>query len=229
LINQYRTALDERTIAIFDNGFIPEGSTIQGFVHSRNPSLYPLAEVLSLANLAIKADENNLGLFVSGLSHENEVVRFWSAQGLLLLNKKSRDVESQILAGLADSSDNVRVILAELAVILGYRAQALAVFRELLNSEKPFEIILRALNSLAQLEEHPLELLDDCKKLMAILKSEANNTSGYFNAYSAIRYLIQRIEGTYEPSSHIFDFQLFTQRMQQNNPGLLASMGRDRT
>lgn len=229
LIVKYRDELDRRTISIFDNGFIPEGSSIQGLINSRDPKLYPIADVLNLANLTLKKDPNNIPAFVSALSSEHEVMRFWAAQGLLTLKGHSKPAESEVILGLSDTSDNVKAVLAELAVILGHRTKALAVFRELLSADKPFEILLRALTALVWLEDLPIELLDDCKKLSTALKSEAKSTSGYFNAYSATRYLIERIERTYEPSSQIFDTPLFMERMQRNSPGLLAGMQRDRT
>jgi arylsulfatase A-like enzyme len=227
-IRNFRKALDERTLAIFDNGFIPEGSPEMGLVNSRNPEVYPLAEVLELANLSIQSRSENADHFAEGLTSKFEVIRFWSAQGLLLLGEKAASYKDLLIYSLNDQSDNVKTIVCELLVLLGERSSAIEVYRELLDSDKPFEILIRTLKSLAALLSPPVEIIQELRSLESSLREPSKDTSGYFNAYSATRYLIMKIEGTYKPSSKVFDNELFMDRMRKNNPELIKAMGREK-
>jgi arylsulfatase A-like enzyme len=224
LIQSYRDGLNVRTLAIFDNGFIPEGCSAAGLVNSRNPELYPLQEVLALANKSITKDVSNLQEFTEALNHSNEVIRFWAAQGLLCLGKKSEPVLVEVLKGLNDSNAHVRILLAELAAMLGHRVEALETFGALLSADNNFEVLIRVAKSMVALEVLPMELLDQCTLVWEQLRDPSKDTSGYFNAYSAFTYLISKMQGAYSPSSKIFDNELFIERMQRNNPGLIANM-----
>lgn len=223
-IQRHRDGLDARTLAIYDNGFIPEGSAMAGLVNSREPKLYPLQEVLSLANLAIKRDPRNVEMFVAGLGHENLVVRFWAAQGLLYLKGEAMSVGKHVLAGLTDSDPNVRIALAELTVILGHREEALEVYRALIDGDQPYQVIIRAAKSLVALDELPVELLPDIEKTYNRLQEDEKDNSGYFNAGRALMYLILRTKGEYRPDSKVFDNDLFLKRLERSNPGLIANM-----
>lgn len=223
-IERHRDGLDARTLAIFDNGFIPEGSAMAGLVNSRNSEMYPIEQVLKLANLAIECSVKNVETFVAALGHENLVMRFWGAQGLLYLKAQAASAEDAVLSGLQDPNANVRVVLAELAVILGHRQSAMEVYRELLDAGQPYEVLIRVAKSLVTLTPLPSELLEQCKAVFKTLGQPSKDSSGYFNAYSGFNYLIHRIEGNYTPSTQIFDNALFMERMTKSNPGLMANM-----
>jgi len=227
-IQRHRDGLNRRTLEIFDNGFIPEGSQAAGLVNSRKPEIYPLEQVLTLANAAIQMDEANLSLFVASLEDENEVVRFWAAQGLLFLAEKATPAIESVLAGLSDSNPHVRIVLAELAAILGNRGAALVTFKQLLDASLPYEVLIRVAKSMVYLKPLPAELLGESKELQEFLRGPKAATSGYFNALSAFNYLISRIEGTYQPDSAIFDKELFVERMRKSNPAIFASMEQNR-
>lgn len=227
-IQKYREGLDLRTLEIFDNGFIPEGSQSAGLVNSRKSELYPIEQVLQLANAAIQMDESNLEYFVASLSDQNDVVRFWAAQGLLYLSEKALPAVSSVLNGLNDSSPHVRIVLAESAALLGERSAALSAFRELLSAKQDYEVLIRLAKSMVYLNQLPKELLAECKAIQAELRGPSLATSGYFNALSAFTYLIYRIEGKYQPDSPIFDGELFVERMRKSNPEIFASMAQNR-
>lgn len=227
-IQRHRDGLNRRTLDIFDNGFIPEGSFAAGLANSRKPEIYPLEQVLSLANAAIEMDEANISLFAESLEDKNEVVRFWAAQGLLFLAEKAAPVNKNVLAGLSDPNPHVRIVLAELAAIIGHRDTALVTFRELLDASLPYEVLIRVAKTMVYMRPLPAELLSESKKVQEFLRGPGAATSGYFNALSAFTYLIAHIEGTYQPDSPIFDTELFVERMRKSNPAIFASMAQNR-
>ena len=227
-IQKHRDGLNRRTLEIFDNGFIPEGSKAAGLVNSRNPEIYPLARVLEMANKAIEINVANLALFIGALKDENEVVRFWAAQGLLYLAEKAAPAIDAVIAGLADESPHVRIVLAESADMLGERGKALATYRQLIDASLPYEVLIRLAKSMVYLKQLPNELLEDCKQMHQKLRDPGMATSGYFNAYSAFNYLIFRMEGKYKPDSPVFDMDLFVERMRKSNPAIFASMQQGR-
>ena len=49
------------SLATNDNGFIPEGSPLEGYDESRAPGAYPIRRVLRVAGKAIERDPGNLG------------------------------------------------------------------------------------------------------------------------------------------------------------------------
>jgi arylsulfatase A-like enzyme len=76
-----RAALRAHLLEIRDNGFIPEGSPLEGFVPTRDEGAYPLGKILDFADVVTRRDAANLPEFVKGLGDANEVVRYWSALG----------------------------------------------------------------------------------------------------------------------------------------------------
>lgn len=224
VIDNFRAQLDLRTIEIFDNGFIPEGTAAEGIASSRNPSLYPIEEVLKIAKLSTMRAAANLGTFVELLSHENEVLRFWAAQGLLNLAEAAEPAIDDVLAGLQDPSDHVRTVLAELAAILGHRDVVEKVFSELLISSKPFQVLIRATRAAVYVTPPLVGLAQQVDQLVSELRSPKFDDPGYFNAYTGLLYLKAVLAGNYQPESKLFDETLFLERLAKSNPGMVASM-----
>lgn len=216
---ELRNALDRRTLRIRDNGFIPEGSIEQGLVNSKNDQIYPLAEILKIANLSIHSDVANGEYFVKQLKSDSAVVRFWAAQGLLMLGTEARGYADQVLAGLDDASDHVRIVLAELAATLGHREESLQTLRELLDVSKPFEVLIRLLKSAVQYSTIPKELLPE----VTFLAEQCRNADEieYLNVYNAAMYFIARARGTHSPWKIIFDNELFTSWLNKRFSGIL--------
>jgi hypothetical protein len=68
-LDRMRKALDAHMLKVNDNGFIPEGSPLEGYDQSRAPGAYPLSRVLRLAGAAIQRNPRNMQLFVRSLAH----------------------------------------------------------------------------------------------------------------------------------------------------------------
>lgn len=76
-----RRAMDDHMIAVNDNGFIPEGMSLEGYLPSRDATAYPLPRVMALAAKAAGREPIHLAAFVRELREPNPIVRHWAAQG----------------------------------------------------------------------------------------------------------------------------------------------------
>lgn len=100
-------------IDIFDAGLLPESEMIKLadenkitiFEMVRNSTLYPLDDLLNMADLALENKKENKHIFYNALSDPHVGIRYWSAIGLLLINDYS-----QISLLVKDDSDEVRAI-----------------------------------------------------------------------------------------------------------------------
>lgn len=113
-IAQMRKALDAHMRDINDNGFIPEGSAIEGYEQSRSKGAYPLRRVMALAEAAARRTPEARLRFEEALKDGNDIVRYWAAQGLLILGRES-GASAPVLeaAMLRDTSPQVRIAAAE--------------------------------------------------------------------------------------------------------------------
>jgi arylsulfatase A-like enzyme len=136
-LERMRGALRRHVIETRDNGFIPEGAAAEGWAASRDEGAYPLERVVGLADLATAREAANVPQFVRGLADANEVVRYWSALGLLMLREKGAPAKDAIVTGLEDRSPQVRVALAEAACRVGEVERGLAVLAGELKGDNP--------------------------------------------------------------------------------------------
>ncbi|MEI7936931.1 MAG: sulfatase-like hydrolase/transferase [Verrucomicrobiota bacterium] len=84
-LEQMRTGLKRRVLEIKDNGFIPEGSLLEGYDTSRVPGAVPFERVVDLANLTSERKAENLPRLVAALDDPNEAIRWWGALGCVML------------------------------------------------------------------------------------------------------------------------------------------------
>jgi HEAT repeat protein len=145
-----RAALRKHMIDTRDNGFIPEGAAAEGWTASRDEAAYPLERVMVLADLATARDAANLPKFTQGLSDPNEVIRYWSALGCLMLREKAARANAAIAKALDDASPQVRVAAAEALCRTGDVDRGLPALRELLKHANP-RVRLQAANALDHL------------------------------------------------------------------------------
>ena len=112
-LERMRTALKRHTLEINDNGFIPEGSTLEGYDASRKTGAYPIERVFALATAASERDTKNLPKLIGGLDDASEPVRYWAAQGCTLLGANAAPAEAALRKHLEDPSGAVQVAAAE--------------------------------------------------------------------------------------------------------------------
>lgn len=97
-IASMRGALGAHMVETNDNGFSPESSPLEGYDQSRAPGAYPLDRVLRLANRVIQRDPRNVAEFDRLLGDDNEVMRYWAAQDLLMLKARAASARSSLKA-----------------------------------------------------------------------------------------------------------------------------------
>jgi hypothetical protein len=191
-----RDALDEHLIEINDNGFIPESHPVEGYEQSRAPGAYPLKLVMRVAETAARGDPANLDRLLALLAHDNELVRYWAAQGLLILG---RDAEPAALtmaeAFTSESSVYVRIPLAEALARLGHTFHSVQFLAETLDTHANPRVRLQAINALTYVGVAALPFKD-------VVERAATATDEYVR--NAGRYLKFVLDGTYTPSSPVF-------------------------
>lgn len=109
-------ALDQHMLETHDNGFVPETVERQGYFVSREPGIYPLNDLLPLANRAITRNAQNVAQLTKELAHPNETMRYWAATGLLILQDSlsARQIGLIRKQFLAETSPSVRAVQSEI-------------------------------------------------------------------------------------------------------------------
>jgi len=139
-------------IATRDTGFIPEGMTrrLAGgadlIAYARGPA-YPIERVVDLADLAAARDPRHLGALQAALADPHPVIRYWGAQGCLILGAKAAPARDALRARLRDDWADVRVAAAEALGHLGDLDAALTALGEVIRAGEAGEV-LAALNAL---------------------------------------------------------------------------------
>ena len=118
-LEKMRAALEKRVVANNDNGFLPEGSTLEGYDASRVAGAYPIERVFALATLASARSTANLPKLLEALDDPSEPIRWWAAQGCTMLRDKAATAEPALRKRLDDKSGAVQVAAAEALARLG--------------------------------------------------------------------------------------------------------------
>jgi len=136
-LDRMRAALASRVVANNDNGFLPEGSTLEGYDASRAPGAYPIGRVFALANRASERNASHLPEFIQALDDPCEPMRWWAAQGCAMLREKAAPAEAALRHRLEDPSNSVQVAAAEALARLGKLDAALPVLKRCVKTAGP--------------------------------------------------------------------------------------------
>lgn len=185
-VGEMRRVLDHHLFEVNDNGFIPEGSPLEGYDQSRVPGAYPLAEILELAGKAAQRDAKNLPTLAATLEHPNEVMRYWAALGCGMLGKDALEVAPALEARMTgDASMQVRVAAADALGRAGETARAVAFLADVAGStEQHDRVRLQAVNALTALSDHARAALPQLQV--------AESSPDYYLC-EASRYLVDRL------------------------------------
>ncbi|MCX4834824.1 sulfatase-like hydrolase/transferase [Streptomyces sp. NBC_01016] len=198
-LDRLSRALDEHIVDVHDNGFIPEGSPLEGWEQSRRPGAYPLRRVLRLARQAIERDPRHLPTLTRDLGDENEVVRYWAAQGLLMLGRDAAPALPRLARTLrTDASPQVRISSAETLVRGGHRvSEAIEFLSRTLAGHPDVRIRLQAINALTFVDP------DLARPARSAIEAAATSKDEYL--HNAGRYLRFVLDGTYTPTSPVYE------------------------
>jgi arylsulfatase A-like enzyme len=204
-IDTLSRALENHMLAINDNGFLPETMAGEGWVESRNRSLYPLPDVMLLAATAARGQASGLPALRKAASHSAGVMRFWAATGLLILGKRAAPSAGELRRLLGDSEPQVRIVAAEALVSLGHAKTAVPVLVDLAGSNPDWQVRLYALNALTYIGKAAMPAL-------AVAEATKDAESEYIK--SAGKYLRLKLTDAYTPQTEIFDYEALMQRVR---------------
>jgi arylsulfatase A-like enzyme len=181
-LEQMRAEMKRRVLAYNDNGFIPEGSPLEGYEASRAPGAVPFERVVELAGLATERKAENLLKLVAALDDSNEAIRWWGALGCVMLRKGAAPAEAALRKRLEDSSGAVQAAAAEALAQLGHVELALPVLERWITNTSGTFYTVHAANVLIRLGEAGRPLLPVMKRMYAATQDAANNTApAYLN------------------------------------------------
>jgi arylsulfatase A-like enzyme len=186
-LERMRAALREHAVEIVDNGFVPEGSALEGYDPARAPGGLPIERVYDLAVRVSDGRGEDREAFVAALGDPSEPIRWWGAQGLAVLARRGRLPESDRAAmleplgrGLADTSGPVRVAAAEAVAALGHPAAALPVLEAALADAASPWTALQAGNVLDRIGEAARPALPGLRRAAAAVANAPDNAgTGY--------------------------------------------------
>ncbi|MFE2995375.1 sulfatase-like hydrolase/transferase [Nocardia sp. NPDC059246] len=153
-LRRMSAALDEHMLAVVDDGFIPESEAAEGYTTSREPSVYPLREVMALAATAIRRDPAAIPELVRNLASGNEIVRYWAATGCCMLDTDGAPATDDLRRTFdTEPSPHVKVALAEALARTVGDPRAVAYLGDTLVGHPDGWIRLQAANALDHLGE----------------------------------------------------------------------------
>lgn len=208
-IAELRHALDTHMLAINDNGFIPEGSVIEGYVPSRVPGAYPLKRLMSLGKLAARGDRRKAGLLRAAIADRNEVIRYWGATGFAIQGAHGADLDRLEALASSDPVLQVRVAACEAMARSGRADPACPLLAALLAPSVSNVVRLQALNVLTRMGEAARSALPSIRALLDVDDEYLPN---------AAKYLEQVLNDTWNPAAPIFDLDRLLKRGSTNSP-----------
>ncbi|MEI6235805.1 MAG: sulfatase-like hydrolase/transferase [Planctomycetota bacterium] len=180
-LERMRVALEKRCVANKDNGFMPEGSELEGYDASHAAGAFPIERVYALACLAAERNAENLPKLIEALNDPSEAIRWWGAQGCTMLREKAVGAESALRKTLDDKSGAVQVAAAEALARMGKLDAALPVLDRCIRDTKTGFTALHAANVLFRLGESARPVSGTIKKVMTMIPKNAgaNSLQGY--------------------------------------------------
>ena len=185
-LERLRAMLVDRAVEIVDNGFLPEGSPLEGYAESRAGAGFPVRRVVELAMLASAGDPANLPRFVERLDDPCEPIRWWAAQGCTILARGHAGAAATPLGSaatdalehrLADDSPAVRVAAAEALVAAGRPDRALRALGAVLEADDAWPK-LQALNVVDRIGRAALPLLPALERLRPAADRDGSDGAG---------------------------------------------------
>lgn len=205
-LERMRSALRAHSLDIVDNGFVPEGSPLEGYDAARAPGALPLERVVALADLASMRMVENLSTFITSLDDSNEAIRWWAAQGCSMLKEKAAPAADALLHHLADPSGAVRVAAAEAVARLGKADKALPILEAALTDPSNLWFALQAANVIAHLGEAARPSLPALKRALQDFETAAKapRAEKYGPRYpkDLLKRTIEALEGVSKPLTY---------------------------
>jgi arylsulfatase A-like enzyme len=193
-------ALNQHILAVHDNGFLVEGSVAKGYDASPSPLAYPLDRIVDVADAVTRQDPRELPRFFATLSDPDPTVRRWGAIGVLALGAID-DVSAERLRMALGEDPEPSVVIPCGEALARYRGEATAVARltSLVDVDHSRPVRLEALGALTALA------LINVRPLREVVAAASEDTD--LDVASAGSYLLQRLDGNYNPRSPTFAWE----------------------
>ena len=199
-LDRMRAALRQHTLQINDNGFLPEGSAIEGYDASRRPGAYPLERVFEMATLASDRDPRNLPRLIAALEDASEPIRWWATQGCAMLRHQAAPAQAALRRRLDDPSGAVQVAAAEALARMGEAGVALPVLERWLQKLDEPPLALQAANVLDRLGPIARPSLPVMKRVLRMPVPKGDNVgSGPPVPHRVLRRVVAELEGRAPP------------------------------
>jgi arylsulfatase A-like enzyme len=185
-LKRMRAAVREHMLRTRDNGFIPEGSPLEGFDATRDEKAYPLERIMDAADAATKRDAANLPKFIEWMNDANECIRYWAALGCVMLREKAAPAAGAIAKRLEDASGSVRVAAAEALCHVGQAEKGVAALAECLTKSEVTKVRLQAANALQNIGEK-------ARPALAAIEKAQSDSDNYVQR--AVKYTASVLKG----------------------------------
>ncbi len=166
-----RSAIQKMGASMKDAGYIPEADRS---IRAADMPIYDYMRregmdhdaMMDAAWLASETNPQNLDKLVQFLSNNDGAIRYWGAQGLLLLGDDAIGAVDALENAAFDESWNVSVVAAESLYRMGYKEVAVKAMNRVLDCEYPMARTF-ALNSIDHMNGTAEEFLDGCLGILA--------------------------------------------------------------
>lgn len=197
-LTRMRAALRDWVVGNRDNGFVPEGSVLEGFDASHVAGAFPVDQVFELANLASDRQVANLPQFIDALDDPSEPIRWWGAQGCTMLGSGAASAEEALRQRmLKDPSGAVQVAAAEAMARLGQVDDALPILVKWTKQADSPAFALQAANVLDRLGELARPALPSMKEVMKAAAEQSPGAEQYL--VRILTHTVDVLEGREEP------------------------------
>jgi hypothetical protein len=196
IVERMRAALKRHVLETNDNGFLPEGSPLEGYEASHAAGAWPVERVLDLATIASDGDPANLPKLIDALDDESEPVRWWAAQGCAILDRQAAAAEATLRRHLDDESPAVAVAAAEALARLGKPESALPALERLIQQDDSPGVVMQAANVFDRLGESARPSLAIMKR---VFTRAADQKGGKYPPQYALKHAIDVLEGRMPP------------------------------
>jgi arylsulfatase A-like enzyme len=167
VLGRMRAVLEKHLLEIRDNGFIPEGSALEGYDATRNRAAYPLERILAAAGTVSLRRPENLSRCVEMTADGHECIRYWGALGCVMLGKAAAPAADALSRLLEDPSGSVRVAAAEALCRCGRIREGLAALEDCLLRHDNARVRLQAADALDSLGPAAARVLPALEKAAA--------------------------------------------------------------
>ncbi|EDY20743.1 sulfatase [Chthoniobacter flavus Ellin428] len=182
-----------------DNGFLPEGSVLEGYEASHKEGAWPVENVYALATKASERDLANLPALLEALEDSSEPMRWWAAQGCTMLGDKASSAAPALRKHLNDDSGAVQVAAAEALARMGQVKEALPTLEKRLQALDTPQFALQAGNVLDRLGEIARPSLPIMKQVQEKVAGNTDAKSYPFYTNRILTHAIAVLEGKTAP------------------------------